>query len=175
MDIELIEYPHHDVVDHFIDGLRMVVKRRHWRKNDDAHAGQLEHILQVDVVERRFPHDQDQFAALFQNHIGGAVNEVVALAVGDRGQRTHAARRNYHPAGHERAARDGCALIVGRIVDGGHRLHLVERIGGLVREGARAPFTDYGMCLDAGAVQSLQKADSEDRSGGAGDADDQSG
>src|SRR5215469_7497399 len=51
MDIELIQDPHHDVVDDFIDGLGVVVEGRHRRKDHDAHARQLEHVLQVNVIE----------------------------------------------------------------------------------------------------------------------------
>jgi hypothetical protein len=58
----------------------------------------------MDFVQRRFAHQQHQFSTLLQNHVGGPVDQVVALAGGDGRQRPRAARSDYHAGGQERSA-----------------------------------------------------------------------
>ena len=67
----------------------------------------------MDVAERRLAHRQDQAAAFLQDDVGGAVQEVVAVAVGDGRQRPHTARSHHHATGQERSAGDGRALVAG--------------------------------------------------------------
>jgi hypothetical protein len=52
MNGELIEHAHDDVIHQFLDRTRVVVKRRHRRKNHCAHARELQHVLEMDVVQR---------------------------------------------------------------------------------------------------------------------------
>src|SRR5579863_4739796 len=53
MNIELVEYPHDRLIDHLIDGLRTIIKRRHRRQDHHTHARELQHVLEMDVVEGR--------------------------------------------------------------------------------------------------------------------------
>ena len=47
--------------------LRQRVERGHRRHHDRAHARQLQHVLEVDVAERRLAHRQHQLAPLLQH------------------------------------------------------------------------------------------------------------
>ena len=55
----------------------------------------------------------------------------------------------------------------------GERVHVLQRPAGLVQQRARAPPADDQVRLDAGLPQQLQHPDAEERSGGAGDGDDE--
>ena len=114
VDAELIQRAHHHVIHQRVDRLRMIVERRHRRQDHRAHPRQLQHVLQMDFVQRRLAHQQHQLAALLQDHVGRAVDQVVALAARDGRQRPHAARRDHHAGCQERAARNRRPLIVGR-------------------------------------------------------------
>src|SRR5207253_6989475 len=76
MNVELIEQPRRGEVDEVVDRLRFGVERRHRRYDDHAHSRQLEHVLEVNLAERRFTNRQHQPAALLQHDVGGAMNEV---------------------------------------------------------------------------------------------------
>src|SRR5215213_3301819 len=110
MDIKLIDHAHRYVIDHVVEILRVVVERGHGRKNDDAHAREFQHVLEVNLAERRLAHDQHELSSLFENYVGGAMNKIVAEAVRNRGERAHAARRDYHSEGYKRATRDRSTL-----------------------------------------------------------------
>src|SRR5436190_2607647 len=69
---DLVEQPRGRPVDNLVDGLRPRVKGGHRRADDRAHPRQFEHVLEVNVVERRLADGQHQLAALLQNDVGGA-------------------------------------------------------------------------------------------------------
>ena len=78
MNIKLIDHPHRHVIDHVVETLRMIIESRHWRKYDDAHSRQLQHVFEMYFVQRRLAYDEHQFTSFFENHVGGAMNEIVA-------------------------------------------------------------------------------------------------
>ena len=82
-NVELVEHARHDVIDDVVDRLRMIVEGRHRRHDRGAHARELEHVLQMHLGQRRLAHHQDQAPALLEHDVGGAVHEVLAVAVGD--------------------------------------------------------------------------------------------
>ena len=63
--------------------LGTLIEAGHRRADDDAHPRELEHVLEVNVVERRFTRRKEQLPPLLQHHVGGAVDEVVAQAMRD--------------------------------------------------------------------------------------------
>ena len=175
VDIKLVEDAHDDVIDHLLERLRAVVEGRHRWQYRHAHPCELQHVLQMDFMQRRLAHDEHELAPLLQDVIRRAMDEVIAPSGGDGGEGGDAARRDDHAARQERAAGDRRALIVGRVRSVRHLLHLFQRIGRLLREGMGAPFTDDEVRLQFAFGKRLQKADAEDGAGGAGDADDKSG
>src|SRR5207245_3269716 len=103
-DVEQDEYALNGVVDDVVERLRMVVEGGDGGRDHHAHPGQLQHVLEVDLAEGRLAHGEDEPAALLEDHVRGAVNEVVRVAVGDGRQRFHAAWDHHHAQGHERPA-----------------------------------------------------------------------
>jgi len=171
MDAELIQHSHDDVIHQLLDRPRVIVKRRHRWKNHRAHARELQHVLQMDVVQRRFAHHQYQLAALLENHIRGTMHQVLALAACDRPQSPHAARCDDHARRQERTAGHRRALVARRIRIRRHLPHAIERVRGLLRQRVSAPFADDQMRFHAGSLQRFQQPDPENCPGGAGDAD----
>ena len=58
MDIELVEDPHRGVVDQVFEVLRMIVESGDGRQNHDTHPRQLQHVLKMNLMQRRLAHDQ---------------------------------------------------------------------------------------------------------------------
>lgn len=80
----------------------------------------------MDLVEGRFTDDKYEFATLFQDHVGGTMDQVVAEAVRDRRESAHAARRDHHSEGYERATGDRGALRADAVVLRGEALYVLE-------------------------------------------------
>ena len=77
---EQIQDPPDRMVDQIVDGLWIVVERRHRRRDDRAHSAQGQHIFQVDVVQRCFPDQQNKAAPLLERDIGRARDQRVGGA-----------------------------------------------------------------------------------------------
>ena len=72
----------------------------------------------MDFVERRLANTKHQRAVLFQADIGGAFDQLGRDAVGNAGQRAHAARDHDHGVGGIRAAGDvGADIGIGLLLD----------------------------------------------------------
>lgn len=67
---------------------------------------------QVHQVQRGLARQQHQAAALFQDHVGGARQQVVRQAMGDGRQRAHGAGCHHHATGAKRAAGDAGTDVV---------------------------------------------------------------
>src|SRR6185295_10471902 len=96
MNIKLIDHAHRDVIDHVVEVLWVVVERGYGRKYHDAHARQLQHVFEMYLVEWRLAHNQHELASLFQDHVGGAMDQIIAETVSDGGEGAHAAWRDHH-------------------------------------------------------------------------------
>ena len=83
-----------------------------------AGFGGQRHVAQVDAVEGRFAHAEDERAALLERDVGGAGDERVGQTVGDGGQRAHGARQDDHAVGWMAAAGDGGADVGVGVLDG---------------------------------------------------------
>src|SRR6267142_6334575 len=86
--------------DEVINRFRMVIKRRH-RGHDDGSGGlRAHHVLQVNAAERRVSNAEDELAALLEHHVGGARDQVIARAVGDRRKAAHRTWDDNHGVEH---------------------------------------------------------------------------
>src|SRR5664279_1542439 len=78
---------------------RAEIKRWDDRKDGRSRFRGERHVAQVDKVERRFAHAQDQRPLLLQTDIGGALDELDRHSIGDARQCSYAARQHDHGVG----------------------------------------------------------------------------
>ena len=74
-------------------------------------------IAQLNRTEGSLARHEDQLAPLFQMHVGGAVDQVVGQAVGDRRHRAQAARTDDHSGREKRSAGDAGGEIAVAMID----------------------------------------------------------
>ena len=89
------EHPRHANavrVEKAVDRGRRDVERRNRRRDDRAGDRHAPHVLDVDERVRRLPKGEHERPALLEAHVGGALQQVAADAVGDRPERAAAAR-----------------------------------------------------------------------------------
>ena len=172
-NLELVEHAADDVIDHVVDRLRMVVEGRHRRQHHHAHARELEHVFEMHLRQRRLAHQQHQLPALLEDDIGGAVHEVLAVAIGDAGERAHRAGDDHHALGEEGARRDRRTHVALAVDDARERSHLLDGVVGLMLDGALRPLADDEMGFDIGLLQRFEEADANNGPGRSGHADDQ--
>src|SRR3974390_370976 len=72
-DAELVEHARYDMLDDIVDRFWTIVERRHRRNDCNPHAGQLQHVLKMQLGKRRLACYQHQFAALLEHNIGSAM------------------------------------------------------------------------------------------------------
>ena len=83
-----------------------------------AGVGGPVHVADVDFVERGFADAEHQRALLFEANVGGTLDEMAGVAVGDAGQGSDAARQDDHSVGGIGAAGDvGSDVGIGLLVD----------------------------------------------------------
>src|ERR1700674_372184 len=82
----------HDVV----DALRMIVKSGNRRHDHGAGLLSAQHVFQMDAVERRVAHAEDELAAFLEHDVGGACDEIIAGPIGDCAQCPHGAWNHEH-------------------------------------------------------------------------------
>src|ERR1043166_4470617 len=109
-------------------------------------------------AERRLAHHQHELASFFQDHVGGAMNQVVAEAVRDGSESAHAARRDHHSECYERAARDRRTLRPDAVALCREALYVLECVRGFMCERACRPLAHDEMRLHPRPVQHLQQA-----------------
>ena len=97
-----------DAIDEFagnlVGGVGLEVERGDDREDRRAGFGSERHVAQMNAVERRLAHAEDQRPAFLQANVGGALDELDGHAVGDARQRSHAAGQDDHGVGWVRAA-----------------------------------------------------------------------
>jgi len=103
---QMIQQPGDHEVHQLADLLGLVVEARRGGHDGDAEAGEAQHVLEVDGGVRRLAGHEDQLAAFFEHHIGGALDEVVRGAVGNGGQGAHGAGADHHLPGRAGAGGD---------------------------------------------------------------------
>src|SRR5262249_49753477 len=110
---------------------------------------------------------------LLEHHVGSAMNEVLAVTVGDAGERVHRTRHDHHAFGLERAGRNRRAHVALAVDDAGERAHLLHGVTGLVLERALRPLADDEVGFALAALDRLEHPHAEDGTGRAGHADDE--
>ena len=75
----------------------------------------IQHQLAMAGMQRRFAKQQHQPPTFLQRDIGGAREQIVVRAVGDRGKRPNRAGRDNHAVRWKRAARNRGSKISNRI------------------------------------------------------------
>src|SRR5215469_5809662 len=129
----------------------------------------------MNVAERSFADHQNQLAALFQNDVGGTMNERIAIPMGDGGECARAARRHDHAIAGKRSAGDRGSLVEGTVVKRGELLNLLQGEVGFFGERARTPLADDEVGFGVGLLQKLQQANAINDAACAGDSDNQPG
>src|ERR1700739_2720554 len=81
---------------HGIEASGPVVKGRNQREDGSSGVGGTVHVADVDFVERSLANAEHQRASFLEGDIGGTVDKVGREAVGNAGERTHAARNHDH-------------------------------------------------------------------------------
>ena len=139
------------VGEQFVYALRAQVEGGHGREDDAAHFGDAAHIVEVGEVERGFARHQYEAAALFEGHVGGAGEQVVAQAVGDGGAEVS----------------DGMHYV-------GQRGNIFDAVCGFVAAGVLRAFGNHKVGFDIGCVlQQLQGFVAVLEAVGAADAEDE--
>jgi len=83
---KLIEYPGHDKINEVLNATGLVVKAGHGRKDYRSRFRSLEHVCEVDAIERRFAGDKNERAAFLQADVGRPVDEILRQPGGNRSQ-----------------------------------------------------------------------------------------
>src|SRR5262249_55332307 len=111
--------------------------------------------------------------AFFEYYVSGAVNEVLAVAVGDAGERVHRTGHDHHAFGLERAGGDRRSHVALAVDHAGERTHLLDGVAGLVLERVLRPPADDEVGFDLAALERLEHPHAEDGAGRARHADDE--
>src|SRR6266404_3897155 len=125
----------------------------------------------MNLIERRFTNYQNQLAPFLQNHVGGAMNQIVSETVRYGCQRAHATRRDHHAQRYKGSAGDSRTLIAKLMVVSGQALNFLNCVFCFMRQGACRPFAHHQMRFDSGAMQHLEQTDTEDGSSSTCDTD----
>ena len=98
-----------------VDGA--VVKGGHDGKDGGSGVGGQAHVADVDAVKGRLPQAEDERAAFLERDVRGPLDQVGGEAVGDTGERPHAAGDDDHPGGGIAAAGHRRSNVVFRMLD----------------------------------------------------------
>jgi hypothetical protein len=109
-----------EVAGHVFGGLGVVVEGGDGGEDGGSGVGGELHVAEMDAVEWGLADAEDERAIFFEADVGGAVDEVLREAVGDRGESTHGAGKDDHDVGGVAAAGDvGSDVGVGVLLDFG--------------------------------------------------------
>lgn len=109
--IEMREDAKDELLDDVINGFGRVVKGGSGGHDECAGVVEAQHVFNVDAVERRFAKAEDEFAALLETNVGGAGEQIVAHAGGNRAERARGARYDDHGVHGGAAGGDGRADV----------------------------------------------------------------
>ena len=151
--------------------LRLVVERRHDRRDHRADFGQRGQRAQMADMQRRLAHRQHQAALLLEHDVGGARHQRRGHAGRDLAHGADRAGHDDHAHGRERARRDRCADVGGRMIDRGERADVLRLELGLVDQRHLGRLAHDQMGFDVGLLQHFQHPDAVDGAGRAGNAD----
>ena len=76
--------------------------------------GEREHVLQMDLAQRRLTRHEHEPAPLLEDHVRGAAHQPVGVSGADTGEGLHRARHDHHAVGPERTRGDRAPWSSGR-------------------------------------------------------------
>src|SRR5207253_5424908 len=100
-----------ELMRHLVERGGTEVERGNERKDGRSGFGGAVHIANVDFVQGRLAHAENQRTFFFEADIGGTLNQVRRDAVGNAGEGAHAARDNDHGVGGIRTAGYVCTDV----------------------------------------------------------------
>jgi len=100
-----------EVAGDVVDGEWLIVEGGDDGEDRGAGFSDRGHVANVNEVEGSFADAEDEWTALLERDVGGALDEVGGEAMGDAGERAHGAGKNNHREDRAGAAGDGCADI----------------------------------------------------------------
>ena len=100
-----------EVAGDVVDGLRVVVEGGDDGEDRCAGFSDCGHVANVDEVEGSFADAEDEWTALLERDVGGALDEIGGETMRDAGKRAHGAGKNNHREDRAGAAGDGRADI----------------------------------------------------------------
>ena len=135
-----------------------VVESHDRRHNHNAQIGEFLHVAQVNFAEGHFARYQNQAAVFLDTNVGGAEQEIIAVAADNSGDGFHGARHDNHSVGQETAAGYGgvhFANVVDHVGKFVYRIHVEV---GFIANRQRAAVRDYQVRFDGFDLsQALQK------------------
>lgn len=171
-DFEVVEDAGDDCIDDFGDGLGLGIEGG--VSGDECGAGLEEEfeVADVDEAERGFAGDEDEAFSFLEHNVGGAEEDVIADAVGDSAEGTHAAGDNDHGIGGVGATGEvGLHTAEGVGMDTWWDL---EALGEFFAEDGLGVAAEDDMDLVCLGVQVIQEALGVETAASAGDGYDQS-
>ncbi len=84
-----------DKITQIIKCLRLLIKSRHRRQHNSASLSYRRHIAQVNQIERRFAHHENQPPPLLEHDIGRALNQIFRMSVRNARQRLNRTGHDY--------------------------------------------------------------------------------
>ncbi len=177
------ENPVDEVAGHFDGGLWVVVEGRHDGEDGRASLGGELHVAQVNAIEGRLAHAEDERTALLEAYVGRALDEVRRHSVGNASQSSHGAGKNNHGVGGIATAGDvGCDVgfrVMKNLAGGGWRVeelfHKIVAAAELHLFGEDAQGGFAGDKVDMGdarvSVESAQHLSGKKRAAGSGDGE----
>lgn len=100
------KHPKSEFPRHVIQCVREIIERRNQGKNGRTGVGGPQHIVNMDLIEGGFADAKHQGASLLETNVGGPLDEVGSVAVGDSRQSSDTAWENDHGVGEVGAAGD---------------------------------------------------------------------
>ena len=147
-DSKIIKYLSNCLINNILNGFRLMIKRRHRRKDVGAHVSSHGHKPQMSFVEWRFSYHKNQFSLFLQGHIRRSYEEIVVIWVGNSGQCLDRARNHSHAFGEERSTWKTGTQIIVVINAGGHGCYFIGIINCFDLYIFFPCFRNNQMCLD---------------------------
>ena len=116
-----------------VEGLRLLVERRHRRQHHRAGFRAEHHVAELREAHRRLARHDHQPPALLQHHVGRALDQAARQPMGNAGQGLHRARHDRHAAAAMASAGDRRAEIAVAVERDRPAADLVAVPGGQVR------------------------------------------
>jgi hypothetical protein len=166
----MIEHAGDDCVGNFFDGLGLRIESGIGRHDGSAGEEEKFHVFYLNEVQRSFAREEDEFLFFFKHDIGGAEEDIFAIAVSDAAEGAHTARNYNHSVARIRATGEGRvhafdAVAVNAIGD-------FEALGKFLGDDGVGVVADEKIYFMPARIEIFEKALGIDNSAGTGDCED---